>query len=359
MITVTIADVSIPTHQFCVVLLVDEAAEKVLPLWMPPGEGIVLALGLRVVATTPPLPPTFLAKLLAGTKTQVQEVRLETLKGGVVYATVQMRTGKRVHEIEARPGEALALAVQMGCPIRVSQELMEQREVELQGQKAEKRPLDATRLEHLFAALGQKQEELRRTFQTGAPPNSEERAHLQHWVKARLLGEPYIKLEPYNPDWTRWYEEEKQQLLGMLGQKMVAIEHIGSTAVPGLGAQPIIDILIGVDDVARARDEWMPLLESMGYRSLRWAGTPKRAIFRSVRSQREIMLYVVGATSDQWKWFIGFRDVLRAHAEDAERYFQLKQAAAANYGTDWQAYAQAKKEFVTASLKKAWGSQNK
>ena len=68
----------------------------------------------------------------------------------------------------------------------------------------------------------------------------------------------------YDPRWPILCEEEKRRILGAIGHKVLAIEHIGSTAVPGLGAKPIIDIMAGVHQAADA-EECLPLLQSLGY----------------------------------------------------------------------------------------------
>ena len=132
MIKVTIADVVKQeweddqgrSHEFHVVVLQDEAGQRVLPIWVGPFEGQSIAVGLGDFSYFRPLTFNFFASLLQAINAQVEEVRIEMLKGNTFYAIVKIRRGKTVSEVDARPSDALALAVQTGSPIFVAEDVL-------------------------------------------------------------------------------------------------------------------------------------------------------------------------------------------------------------------------------------------
>lgn len=164
-----------------------------------------------------------------------------------------------------------------------------------------------------------------------------------------------IHLVDYDPAWPLMYAAEKEQLLAVLGGKIIQIEHFGSTSVPGLSAKPVIDIAIGVEDFEKARS-FIPSLESLGYtyepfleidtpqRHFLWKGTPLLHTFH-------LSMEVPGGRS--WTEHIMFRDYLRRHPDEVQRYQDLKRALAAQYVSDMQAYVNHKTNFVVACLEKA------
>ncbi len=136
MIKVTIADVikqkqgdAHGTHH--VVVLLDEAGRRILPIWVGPFEGEALAIGLREFPTPRPLTFPLMANLLRAAGAKVEEVRIEALKGETFYGIVKLRTGDTVREVDARPSDALALAVQMDSPIYASSQVLDRAGVAL------------------------------------------------------------------------------------------------------------------------------------------------------------------------------------------------------------------------------------
>ena len=134
MIKVTIADVVKQerkddqgrSHEFHVVVLQDEAGQRALPIWVGHFEGQSIAIGLSEFspyATTRPMTFNFFASLLQALNAQVEEVRIEMLKETTFYAIVKIRRGKTVSEVDARPSDALALAVRTGSPIFVAEDV--------------------------------------------------------------------------------------------------------------------------------------------------------------------------------------------------------------------------------------------
>ncbi len=133
MIKVTIADVVKQerkdeeghTYAPYVIVLRDEAGKRALPIWVGYQEGASIAMGLNEFSTQRPLTINFLVSLLQGVDAEVEQVRIETLKENIFYAIVKMRCGKKVREVDARPSDAIALAVFTGSPIFVAEDVLE------------------------------------------------------------------------------------------------------------------------------------------------------------------------------------------------------------------------------------------
>jgi GrpB-like predicted nucleotidyltransferase (UPF0157 family) len=126
------------------------------------------------------------------------------------------------------------------------------------------------------------------------------------------------------------------------------IEHIGSTAVPGLAAKPVIDILIGLPDFDLA-DELVARIVSMAYEYVQQYETdlPLRRFFRKERDGvRTHHIHMVGIGADFWTRHLLFRDQLRAHPEIASEYAALKLALAKRDWQDVNDYADAKTDFI-------------
>jgi len=158
-----------------------------------------------------------------------------------------------------------------------------------------------------------------------------------------------IGLEPYNPDWPRQFELEatflRQKLPGSLIQK---IEHFGSTAVPGLIAKPIIDLLVQVSSLEETRRQIVPILEAEGYEYFwRTDVSPAYAwcIKRNANGKRSHHIHMVEAESKLWDRLY-FRDYLREFPEEAQRYGQVKQTLAEKHPRDRIAYIKGKSAVV-------------
>jgi GrpB-like predicted nucleotidyltransferase (UPF0157 family) len=153
----------------------------------------------------------------------------------------------------------------------------------------------------------------------------------------------------YDEAWPAWFDEIARPLREALGDLGAEVEHIGSTAVPGLAAKPIIDIDVAVrsaEDVPRAIER----LRRLGYVYQGDKGIPGREAFMWPPGATRHHLYVVVAGSDPHMAHLRFRDHLRGNAEAAARYASLKKELAARYGDDPIAYTEAKSEFVSRVL---------
>lgn len=155
----------------------------------------------------------------------------------------------------------------------------------------------------------------------------------------------------YNPLWPRQFETLGSRLANVLGGLAVTIEHVGSTAVPGLAAKPIIDI-----DVLLSSPEDLPsaiaALASIGYQHRGDLGIASREAFRAPAGDLRHHLYVC-PNNTEYQRHIAFRNYLRAHPREADAYAALKGKLAAKFRDDREAYNNAKREFVEGILLKA------
>ena len=161
-----------------------------------------------------------------------------------------------------------------------------------------------------------------------------------------------IIIEDYNPLWPRLFETVRSRVASCLDGLTAAIEHVGSTAVPGLPAKPIIDI----DVLLRSATD-LPLviarLASAGYEHRGDLGVAGREAFRTPPGDIPHHLYVCPPLSHEFRRHVIFRDYLRNHPEQAQHYGQLKRELAARLSGDREAYNQAKWPFVEEILRLA------
>lgn len=163
-----------------------------------------------------------------------------------------------------------------------------------------------------------------------------------------------VRIVAYDSRWPARFEQERALLAAAIGDSVPVggIHHVGSTAVPGLQSKPVIDILIGVRDLASSRGCFEKLAELKylyaPYRSaeMHWFCKPHP----SVRTHH---LHLVPVGSARFRDELAFRDYLRAHAYTAERYGELKGELASALPDDREAYTRAKSKFICATLRKA------
>ncbi len=161
-----------------------------------------------------------------------------------------------------------------------------------------------------------------------------------------------VIIMPYDPDWPRHFGLIRDRMAAALGATALAIEHVGSTSVPGLPAKPIIDIDIVIASTADLADAiWS--LGRMGYVYRGEYGVPGRHAFRAPDGLPEHHCYVCVTGNRELTRHLTFRDHLRRHPDRAQAYGDLKQALAARFGTDRDGYAVAKTDFVEGMLREA------
>lgn len=164
-----------------------------------------------------------------------------------------------------------------------------------------------------------------------------------------------IVIVPYDPTWPLQYKEEKARILAVIAPYVVCMEHMGSTAVPGLAAKPVIDILIGVRSLADA-PLFLPPLSSLGYEYIQKheAVFPERRyLHRKVNGQHTHHLHIVEPDSNFYRVQITFRDTLRRHPDARDQYAALKLDLAQKYRDDREAYTDAKSVFILSVLELA------
>lgn len=168
-----------------------------------------------------------------------------------------------------------------------------------------------------------------------------------------------VMIVDYDPQWPILYEKEKSSILGSIGHKVIAVEHIGSTAVPGLGGKPIIDIMAGVCHFAEA-DECLPLLRDLDYKKVipqpeepDWYYCLDKVYHGNTVKLKNYHLHFVKFLSDHWKKHLIFRDFLRADPDLAHEYYELKKKLAAKYGSNRIGYTDAKTSFIKFVIDRA------
>lgn len=173
-----------------------------------------------------------------------------------------------------------------------------------------------------------------------------------------------IVLVDYDPRWPVLFGEEAERIRAALGtDNVLSVEHFGSTAVPGLRAKPIIDILVAVAGLNAARAQAVPALETLGYAF--WADNPNPDHLFFVKGlppngPRTHHVHIVEpdapdprAAGSRFADRVLFRDALRADADLAKQYEELKHALAERNRSDREAYTEGKTEFVLSVLEQA------
>ena len=158
-----------------------------------------------------------------------------------------------------------------------------------------------------------------------------------------------VSLSAYSDAWPARFAEERARLTALFPAQLLAIEHFGSTAIPGMPAKPIVDILAGVESMAVA-DSLLEGILASGYTTSREfnATLPDRRWFmRSADGKRTHHLHVVVFGGRRWEERLRFRDRLRSDDGLAQRYAKLKSELASRYRSDREAYTDAKSEFVS------------
>ena len=167
--------------------------------------------------------------------------------------------------------------------------------------------------------------------------------------------EPIVIVD-YNPEWPAMYEKERARIQGATGDTLVAVEHIGSTAVWGLGAKPTIDIMAAVRRMVDA-DTCISALEAIGYQYISYPDFPERRFFRDgSMGAAAHHLHITEYMGEFWNEKLLFRDFLRTHSEEARQYELLKKELAVEYGSDreiYEPYTEAKTEFIRFAVARA------
>ncbi len=183
-----------------------------------------------------------------------------------------------------------------------------------------------------------------------------ELAEYEERMARNLIGPPEklsrpIQIVDYDPGWPGMYELEAARIRATLGERVVRLEHAGSTSVPGLPAKPIVDMVLEVPD-SSDEDAYVPAMEAAGYR-LR-GREPEWFEHRLFKGpDLEIHLHTFSAGCAEFDRMLLFCDRLRASAADRDLYVRTKRELASQHWTYMQQYADAKTEVVREILARA------
>lgn len=166
------------------------------------------------------------------------------------------------------------------------------------------------------------------------------------------MSEERVVLVEYSAEWPKRFEPERRLLVDAFDCVAVEVEHIGSTAVPGLAAKPIVDILLGAPSLA-AIEARIESLAAIGYHYVpeHERVLPQRRYFvKPGRGAAAFHLHAVDRSDAFWTDHVAFRDMLRGDARLAARYEALKRELAARFAHDRAAYTDAKSPFIRSTL---------
>jgi GrpB-like predicted nucleotidyltransferase (UPF0157 family) len=175
-------------------------------------------------------------------------------------------------------------------------------------------------------------------------------------IGARRRVDGPITLADYDPGWPALYEREAARVRGLLGDRVRLLEHVGSTSVPGLPAKPIIDMLLAVPDSA---DEpaYVPSMEAGGYVvRIREPDWHEHRVFKG--PDTDVNLHTFSDGSSEIARMLAFRDRLRTHDDERERYLRTKRELAARHWVYIQDYADAKGEVVEGIIGRAMADRD-
>ena len=162
-----------------------------------------------------------------------------------------------------------------------------------------------------------------------------------------------VEVVPYNNQWPQLFQTEANRLAAILGNEVVALHHVGSTAVPHLAAKPIIDILAEVKSIARI-DAVNAVLRQAGYLPQGEFGVAGRRFFiKGDETNRSHHIHMFQTGHPDIATLLAFRDYLVAHPDEAEAYGRLKETLAQQFPTDIQGYIAGKHSLIETMIQKA------
>jgi GrpB-like predicted nucleotidyltransferase (UPF0157 family) len=170
-----------------------------------------------------------------------------------------------------------------------------------------------------------------------------------------MSDEAPVHIVPYDARWPSLFDEERKVLLEAIELWLAGpIEHIGSTAIPGLAAKPVVDIMAGVESLDASRNA-IARLEHRGYCYYPYRPDVEHWLCKPSPAFRTHHLHLVPFQSGLWIEQIAFRDYLRARPDVALEYAELKSRLAEQHRFDREAYTEAKGPFVQRILREALG----
>ena len=156
-----------------------------------------------------------------------------------------------------------------------------------------------------------------------------------------------VEVVPHNPGWRDAFEAEAKHVAAALGENVVTIHHIGSTAIPDIYAKPVLDLLVEVRDITEV-DGQSSAMESLGYEVMGEYGIPGRRYFRKDNQEgvRTHNFHAFEAGSAEVERHLAFRDYMIVHPVDAQRYSELKRGLADEHPQSMDGYMDGKDGFI-------------
>ena len=156
-----------------------------------------------------------------------------------------------------------------------------------------------------------------------------------------------VEVVPHDPRWRGAFEAEAKQVAAALGENVVAIHHVGSTAIPNIYAKPVVDLLVEVRDITEV-DGRSSAMESLGYEVMGEYGIPGRRYFRKDNRGgiRTHHIHAFEAGSTEVERHLAFRDYMIAHPGEAQRYSELKRQLAEEHPRSIDGYMDGKDGFI-------------
>jgi GrpB-like predicted nucleotidyltransferase (UPF0157 family) len=184
--------------------------------------------------------------------------------------------------------------------------------------------------------------------------NSVTKDPIEERVREAIIGDvesPAIVVADYDPAWPEGFRREAAKIRAALGEAALAIEHIGSTSVPGLSAKPIVDILLVVEDSSN-ETSYVPALEGAGYvLRVRERDFHEHRMLRT--AAKDVHVHVFSPGSPEIERYLLLRDHLRRDAEDRALYARTKRDLATRDWPSMQHYAEAKTEVIEGIIARA------
>jgi GrpB-like predicted nucleotidyltransferase (UPF0157 family) len=162
-----------------------------------------------------------------------------------------------------------------------------------------------------------------------------------------------VKVVPHDPNCLKLFRAEANRIAAVLGQQVIAIHHIGSTAIPNISAKPIIDVLVEVHDIEKI-DNFNKEMIKRGYQPKGEFGIPGRRFFiKGDDANRTHHIHTFQTGNPRIERHLNFRDYMIAHPEEAQTYGRLKEELARRFPEDIEGYMAGKDRFIREIERKA------
>lgn len=155
-----------------------------------------------------------------------------------------------------------------------------------------------------------------------------------------------VEVVPHDPEWKKKYDKEASIVRSIFKKEILAIHHVGSTAIPGISAKPIIDILVEVNNIEKI-DEFNKDMIEQGYIPKGQSGIPNRRLF--IKGSEELRIshiHVFQEEDTEIIRLLNFRDYMIAHPKEAQEYSQLKERLAREFPENIDGYIEGKDAFI-------------